>query len=174
MQPQSQDMVRRPVGLLDASSPARSYDAPSARSPARRGIAALAVVLCGFAAAGCSDSGDSPVAPFAGSWTGQMSFSDGAGPQSVEVSIPDDCTPGDPCGETDNPSVSCTWEMTLDKVDGKVLSYTFSSVKSATDKDLCDTGVGTSGTLTEQSDGTLLREHTLPTFTASGPLTKKR
>jgi hypothetical protein len=177
MPPHSRIPVRGPA----APHEVRGHGCPpSAQSRARRAIVALTVLLCGVAAAGCSTStagsstsADASVAPFAGSWSGQMTFSDATAPQSVEVTIPDSCTPGEVCGETDNPDVSCTWEMTLDEADGTTLSYTFSAVKSAQDEALCQTGVGTSGILTLQSDGTLRRVHELPDFTASGTLTKQ-
>jgi hypothetical protein len=62
--------------------------------------------------------------------------------------------------------VSCQWEMTLSSLKGDVFTYEFSDTLSGE----CPAIGG--GTLTMQSDGTLMREHQTPNFTASGVLTR--
>jgi hypothetical protein len=57
--------------------------------------------------------------------------------------------------------------MTLETVNGDVFTYKFSKALSGE----CPALGG--GTLTLQSDGTLMREHKTPDFTARGSLTRK-
>ena len=103
----------------------------------------------------------------AGTWTGTMSFSDEANrKEEVIVTILPDCAAGDVCGASNNLTVSCSWEITLETVNAAVFEYKFSKTLSGD----CPTLGG--GTLTLQSDGTLMREHITPYFTASGVLTR--
>ena len=105
---------------------------------------------------------------FAGTWSGPMSFTDDANrKEDIIVTIPAGCTEGGVCGDLNNTTVSCTWEMTLAKINGDVFEYQFSKTMSGE----CPALGG--GTLTLQSDGTLTREHKTPDFTASGVLVKK-
>lgn len=97
-----------------------------------------------------------------------MSFTDDANrKEDIIVTIPTGCTEGGVCGNLNNTTVSCTWEMTLGKFNGDVFEYQFSKTISGE----CPALGG--GTLTLQSDGTLTREHKTPDFTASGVLTQK-
>jgi hypothetical protein len=60
--------------------------------------------------------------------------------------------------------MKCQWKMTLASVNSNVFEYMFSKTLSGE----CPALGG--GTLTLQSDGTLMREHKTPDFTASGSL----
>jgi hypothetical protein len=64
-------------------------------------------------------------------------------------------------------TINCTWELMLDAVNGDVFEYTFSKTLGGECPAL------TSGTLALQSDGTLMREHTTPSFVARGVLMRK-
>ena len=77
------------------------------------------------------------------------------------------CAAGTICGDLNNTTVKCQWEMTLGDVKADVFEYKFSKSMSGE----CPALGG--GTLTMQSDGTLVREHKTPYFTASGVLTSK-
>jgi hypothetical protein len=108
-----------------------------------------------------------PADRFTGTWTGTMSFSDDANrKEDVIVTILPDCAAGDVCGASNNITVSCTWEITLETVNADVFEYNFSKTLSG------DCPALGGGTLTLQSDGTLMREHITPYFTASGVLTR--
>jgi hypothetical protein len=97
-----------------------------------------------------------------------MSFTDDANrKEDILVTIPAGCAAGGVCGDLNNTTVNCQWEMTLAAVNGDVFQYTFSKTLSGE----CPALGG--GTLTLQSDGTLMREHETPNFTASGILTKE-
>jgi hypothetical protein len=105
---------------------------------------------------------------FAGTWSGTMSFTDDANrKEDIVVTIPAGCAVGRVCGDLNNTTVNCQWEMTLAAVNGDVFQYTFSETLGGE----CPALGG--GTLTLQSDGTLMREHATPNFTASGVLTKE-
>ena len=105
---------------------------------------------------------------FAGTWSGIMSFTDDINrKEDIIVTIPAGCAEEGVCGDLNNTTVSCTWEMTLETVNGDVFAYKFSKTMSGE----CPALGG--GTLTLQADGTLFREHKTPDFTASGPLTRK-
>jgi len=100
-----------------------------------------------------------------------MSYSDDpASTAHIIVTIPTGCLKEEICGDIEN-LVGCQWEMTLMSVHGDVFEYKFSKVLSGSDP--CAAGVGTSGTLTFNPDGTLLREHKTPDFTARGPLVRQ-
>jgi len=126
----------------------------------------LFVLLIGLLASGCASSKPSnPADRFGGTWSGVMSFSgDPAHTEDIVVSIPTGCSVGGVCGELNNTSVGCKWEMTLETVKDSVFTYKFSKTLSGE----CPAGSG--GTLTLRSDGTLFREHKTPDFTASGQL----
>lgn len=109
-----------------------------------------------------------PAHRFAGSWSGTMSFTDDKNrKEDIIVAIPEGCSAGNVCGSLNNTTVNCTWEMTLGAINGNVFEYRFSKTMSGE----CPALGG--GTLTLQSDGTLMREHKTPDFTASGVLTHK-
>jgi hypothetical protein len=114
-----------------------------------------------------SSAATNPADRFAGTWSGTMSFTDDANrKEDILVSIPSGCTPGNVCGDLDNTTIQCKWEMTLSSINGDVFAYEFSKTLSGP----CPAIGG--GTLTIQSDGTLMREHKTPNFTASGALTR--
>ncbi|MEO5886151.1 MAG: hypothetical protein ABIQ77_00670 [Anaerolineales bacterium] len=109
-----------------------------------------------------------PADRFTGTWSGTMSFSDDANrKEDIIVTIPAGCVEGGVCGDLNNTTVSCTWEMTLETVKGNVFAYKFSKTMSGE----CPALGG--GTLTLKADGTLFREHKTPNFTASGSMLPK-
>ena len=129
----------------------------------------LFVIMISLLASACAaQAASNPADRFAGTWAGTMSFTDDpARKEDIIVTIPAGCTVGSVCGDINNTTVSCQWEMTLASLNGNVFEYKFSKTMSGQ----CPALGG--GTLTLQSDGTLMREHQTPDFTASGPLTKK-
>ena len=132
-------------------------------------LSRVVVFVLALSLMGCSASPESnPADRFAGTWSGTMSFTDDANrKEDIIVTIPGGCTAGNVCGDINNTTVGCQWEMMLASLDGNVFAYTFSKSLSGE----CPAIGG--GTLTMQSDGTLLREHQTPDFTASGSLTHK-
>jgi hypothetical protein len=109
-----------------------------------------------------------PADRFAGTWSGTMNFTDDPNrKEDIIVTIPAGCTAGSVCGDINNTTVSCQWEMTLASLNGNVFEYKFSKTMSG------DCPALGGGTLTMQSDGTLMREHKTPNFTASGQLTRE-
>ena len=129
----------------------------------------LLIVIAAFVVTACAPSAESnPADRFTGTWSGAMSFTDDANrKEDLIVTIPAACAVGSVCGDINNTTVNCRWEITLDSLTGDVFTYTFSRTMSGE----CPALGG--GTLTMQSDGTLMREHKTPDFTASGLLTKK-
>lgn len=106
---------------------------------------------------------------FSGVWAGTMNFSDDpTHTEDIQIVLPQGCQLGKVCGYLDNTTVQCKWEITLTSMQGQILEYTFSKTLSGA----CP--AGSSGTLTIQPDGTLLREHKTPDFTASGSLTRQK
>jgi hypothetical protein len=124
------------------------------------------VLLFVLFASGCAPSAAvNPADRFAGSWSGVMSFStDPTRAEDIVVTLPTGCSVGGVCGELNNTSVGCKWELTLVTINDKVFTYKFSKTLSG------ECPSGSAGTLTMQSDGTLFREHKTPDFTASGQL----
>ena len=129
----------------------------------------LFVMLILLLLGACTPSTPSnPADRFAGSWSGTMSFTDDKNhTEDIMVTIPEGCSAGNVCGSLNNTTVNCTWEMTLGAINGNIFEYRFSKTMSGE----CPALGG--GTLTLQSDGTLMREHKTPDFTASGVLTHK-
>ncbi|HSL42852.1 MAG TPA: hypothetical protein VK897_05435 [Anaerolineales bacterium] len=129
----------------------------------------LLILLAVFVITACAPSPESnPADRFTGTWSGTMSFTDDASrKEDLIVTIPSGCAVGNVCGDINNTTVGCQWEMTLASIDENVFAYTFSKTLSGE----CPAMGG--GTLTMQSDGTLMREHKTPDFTASGLLTQK-
>jgi hypothetical protein len=84
--------------------------------------------------------------------------------ESIVVAIPPECELGLACGQIENTTIRCTWEMGLLSLEGEVLRYKFLRTLSGD----CD-APGT-GTLTLQPDGRLLREHFLGSTTVAGQL----
>lgn len=131
------------------------------------------VLLISVLTAACAITGKAnPASAFAGTWSGDMELSNAPGQtQFIVITIPEDCTPGAVCGQMVNDTVSCTWELTLEEIKDNTFRYNFSRVISG--GEICATGLGTTGTMTLQADGTLLREHKGPGFVATGTLRKK-
>ena len=129
----------------------------------------VAVFVIVISLTACAPSAQSnPADRFAGTWSGTMSFTDDANrKEDIIVTIPAGCVEGGVCGDLNNTTVSCTWEMTLETIEGDVFAYKFSKTMSGE----CPALGG--GTLRLQSDGTLLRKHKTPDFTASGTLQRK-
>jgi len=129
----------------------------------------LLVLLSSLLVSACAPSTPAnPADRFAGTWSGTMSFTDVASRnENVIMTIPTGCTVGDVCGDSYNVTINCTWEITLEAVNGDVFEYKFSKTLGGECPAL------TSGTLTLQSDGTIWREHKTPSFTARGVLTRK-
>jgi len=97
-----------------------------------------------------------------------MSFTDDANrKEDIVVTIPTGCAAGNVCGDINNTTVSCQWEMTLSSVSGDVFAYKFSKTMSGE----CPALGG--GTLTLQSDGTLMRAHKMPDWAGTQTLTLK-
>lgn len=127
------------------------------------------IVIAVMLVTACAPSAESnPVDRFAGTWSGTMNFTDDADrKEDLIVTIPAGCTVGSVCGDINNMTINCQWEMTLASHNGDVFTYTFSKTMSGE----CPALGG--GTLTMQSNGTLMREHKTPDFTANGSLTRK-
>ena len=102
----------------------------------------------------------------AGTWYGNMHFSDRNDVQRIQFTIPAGCEPGSVCGTMLNYPAQCVWEITYDGFSGGAYQYHFSN----TLKGVCV--AGSSGSLTLLSDGTLYRVHTTPFFTSMGILNK--
>jgi hypothetical protein len=122
---------------------------------------------CAPAATAVPTAQVNPADRFAGAWSGSMSFSNRDGTEDIFVTIPSGCVAGEPCGEIFNSAVNCTWEVRLEAVNGDVFDYTFSKTLSGE----CP-AIG-NGSLTLQEDGTLVREHVTPDFTATGILGRR-
>ena len=135
----------------------------------RKHVALVCILLVGLLVSACGPSKPAnPVDRFAGTWSGTMSFTDDASrKEDITITIPTGCAPGEACGDLNNTTMQCQWEMTLGSVNGDVFEYKFSKTMNGE----CPALGG--GRLTMQSDGTLMREHKTPDFTASGVLTKK-
>lgn len=129
----------------------------------------LPVLLVVLFVSACAPSKPANLADrFAGTWSGTMSFTDDEDrKEDIIVSIPAGCAAGDVCGDLNNTTVKCQWEMTLGAINEGVFEYKFSKTLSGE----CPALGG--GTLKLQRDGSLIREHKTPDFTASGPLTRK-
>jgi hypothetical protein len=129
----------------------------------------LLVMLISVLVSACAPSAPAnPADRFAGTWSGTMSFTDDANrKEDIIVTIPAGCAAGTICGDLNNTTVKCQWEMTLGDVKGDVFEYKFSKTLSGE----CPALGG--GTLMMQSDGTLIREHKTPDFTASGTLKRQ-
>ena len=125
------------------------------------------VMLISLAACAPSEPSN-PADRFAGVWAGTMSFTDDPDrKEAVVVTIPSGCAAGQICGDLNNTTVGCQWELTVEAIHDNVFEYQFSKTLSGG----CPSLSG--GMLTLQSDGTLMREHITPDFTASGTLQRK-
>lgn len=102
----------------------------------------------------------------AGTWFGNMQFSNRNSVERIQFSIPAGCEPGSVCGTLLNYPVQCTWEITYDGFSGGAYQYHFSN----TLKGACP--AGSAGSLTLLADGSLYRVHTTPMFSATGTLSQ--
>ena|SRR5215208_6306294 len=129
----------------------------------------LLVMLISALVSACAPSAPAnPADRFAGTWSGTMSFTDDANrKEDIIVTIPAGCVAGSICGDLNNTTVSCKWEMTLGAINDDVFEYKFSKSLSGE----CPALGG--GTLRLNKDGTLSREHKTPDFTASGTLERQ-
>lgn len=100
----------------------------------------------------------------AGTWYGNMHFSDIPSVQRIKLSIPAGCEPGDVCGTLLNYPVQCTWEVTYDGFSNDTYQYHFSNDLDG------HCPAGSAGSLTLMPDGTLYRVHQTLQFTVSGYL----
>ena len=100
----------------------------------------------------------------AGTWYGNMHFSDASSVQRIKLSIPAGCEAGEMCGTLLNYPVQCTWEVTYDGFINGAYQYHFSNTLDG------NCPAGSTGSLTLMPDGTLYRVHQIPQFTASGYL----
>jgi hypothetical protein len=123
-------------------------------------VSMIVLLLAACAPSAQTDAADQ----FAGTWSGLMSFTDRDTTEDVFITLPSGCAAGEVCGEIFNSAVNCTWEVQLEAVKGDVFEYTFSKTLSGQ----CP-AMG-NGTLTLQEDGTIVREHITPDFTATGTL----
>lgn len=102
----------------------------------------------------------------AGTWYGNMHFSDRNDVERIKFTIPAGCEPGSVCGTMLNYPAQCIWEITYDGFSRGAYQYHFSN----TLKGACP--AGSAGSLTLLSDGSLYRVHTTPFFTSTGILNK--
>jgi hypothetical protein len=125
------------------------------------------LILATVVAAGVSNAQADGVVTtddIAGTWSGNMHFSDRNDVERIQFTIPARCEPGSVCGKMLNYPAQCTWEITYDGFSGGVYQYHFSN----TLKGGCPPG--SAGSLTLLSDGTLYRVHSTPMFSATGIL----
>jgi hypothetical protein len=100
----------------------------------------------------------------AGTWYGNMRFSDRNSVERIQFMIPAGCEPGSTCGTLLNYPVQCTWEITYDGFSNGAYQYHFSNTLMG------NCPFGSAGSLTLLADGRLYRVHTTPFFTATGYL----
>lgn len=100
----------------------------------------------------------------AGTWYGNMHFSNRNDVERIQFTIPAGCEPGSVCGKMLNYPAQCIWEITYDAFSGGAYQYHFSN----TLKGACPSG--SAGSLALLPDGTLYRTHNTPFFSAAGIL----
>ncbi len=116
---------------------------------------------------GRQGEGYQPVYGFAGRWSGSMSFSaDPDRKDQIEVIIPIGCKTGNTCGEIVNFNGQCGVYMRLKNITSETLEYETSPTQ-------IECPYEGAGTLTLQSDGTLLVEYTSSSLTTNGTLVRK-
>jgi len=128
---------------------------------------ALFVAMIAFLVSGTSNAlADQVVTTdaIAGTWYGNMHFSNRNSVERIQFSIPAGCEPGNVCGTMLNYSVQCSWEITYDGFSSGAYQYHFSN----TLKGGCPSG--SAGSLALLPDGTLYRTHNTPFFSATGIL----
>ena len=129
----------------------------------------LLTTLIALLAAGVSNAQAEDVVTtdaIAGTWYGNMHFSNRNSVERIQLSIPAGCVPGSVCGTLLNYVVQCTWEITYDGFSSGAYQYHFSN----TLKGACP--AGSAGSLVLQADGTLYRTHQTPGFIATGTLSQ--
>ena len=126
------------------------------------GIAMIAIVVSGASSALADEVVTTDA--IAGTWYGNMHFSNANPVQRIKFSIPAGCEPGSVCGSLLNYSVQCTWEITYDGFSNGAYQYHFSNTLQG------NCPAGSAGALTLLPDGTLYRVHATPMFTATGYL----
>jgi hypothetical protein len=107
-----------------------------------------------------------PTNAIAGTWYGNMHFSDKNSVERVRLTIPAGCEAGRVCGTLLNYVNRCVWEITYDGYSDGSYGYHFSNTLEGA----CPSG--SAGSLTLMADGSLYRFHTTPFFTAEGTLNK--
>lgn len=127
-------------------------------------ITLLALAAIGVTSAHADDAITTDA--IAGTWYGNMHFSDVNQVERIKLTLLSGCTPGSVCGSLQNYPVQCTWEITFDGFSGGAYRYHFSN----TLKGVCP--AGSAGSLMLQPDGTLSRTHQTPAFTATGILSQ--
>ena len=126
---------------------------------------ALGVLLLTLATTLPAAAGAPNTSAIAGTWYGNMTFPNNS-VQHIQVSIAD-CTIGNVCGFVHNYAVQCTWELTFDGKQDQ--AYVFHHSQTLTGSRPAQ---GTSY-YTPQPDGSLLRVHVNPQFTAEGVLKQR-
>jgi hypothetical protein len=124
------------------------------------------VLLATFAIAFPAAADTPNTGAIAGTWHGNMHFSDRNSVERITVNI-DNCTAGSVCGYVQNYPVQCTWELTFDGKQGE--AYVFRHTRTLAGA--CPAS-GT-GYFTLQPDGSLERVHITPMFTAEGILKQR-
>ena len=136
------------------------------------GMALLALALAAFAPSGAwaaaLNRAGKTTNRIAGEWAGTMRFTDNPNRlENITVYIEKGCMPGDVCGQVNNTTVSCTWELRYEGAQGGRFVFTH----SRTLRGACPP-IGT-GYYRLQKDGTLYREHITQMFTSYGALTRQ-
>jgi hypothetical protein len=112
--------------------------------------------------------GYQPMYGFTGKWSGEMSFSDDPDRiNSIELVIPAGCKAGNTCGGISDSTGQCGISMTLKNMNDGIFEYEFPT------NTIVECPYGGGGTLTLQSDGTLVMEHTSPDQTMSAVLSRE-
>ena len=75
----------------------------------------LWLILIFLVVSACAPSrSGNPADRFAGTWSGTMGFTDDANrKEDIVVTIPSACATGSACGDLNNKTVNCRWEMIL-------------------------------------------------------------
>ena len=122
----------------------------------------VTMVVTGFS--NVRADGEVTTSAIAGTWFGNMHFSNRNAVERIKFTIPAGCEPGDVCGTLLNYPIQCTWEITYDGFSDGAYHYHFSNTL------LGACPAGSAGSLTLLPDGTLYRIHMSPFFTATGTL----
>ena len=134
-----------------------------------RNLAVAYLMLAAMLLGACAPSvpANSPD-EFAGRWTGAMNYTHYPDAnEAVVVTIPKGCAVGEVCGEIENTTKDCTWNMKLASVTDDVFWYSLSETTSG------DCEAEGEGTLFLRPDGNLFREHKAGELVAVGVLYQK-